>query len=408
MSFYYSEYDNMYGPEQFQVGYTTDETVTDPSNFTYGEVVTASTRWQKYSQIFPAGTKRIAIKYIYTRAWFLFLDNFLFKVPEEVSSFDLPIAGYGNGNGAYHLIASPIADPITPNTGNGFITTGTFDLYRFNQAANLEWENWKAEGTGNFHFNIESGRGYLYANQAGTTLTFTGTPHTGNGEITLHKTASAQLEGWNLIGNPFSTAKTIGSKPFYRMNALGTEIIAAENNIVEAMEGIFVVAAEDGETVTFTAPLRSPQKGDDGDASIVLNISMPPQAPQKGGVVIDRAIVRFCEGQTLPKLQIQENSTKIYFPQDGKDYAVVNANGTNEIPVNFKAAENGEYTLSVSESLNSKFLILNYLHLIDSLTGTDVDLLATPTYTFTATTHDDASRFRLVFSVPTERQDGSK
>ncbi len=37
--------------------------------------------------------------------------------------------------------------------------------------------------------------------------------------------------------------------------------------------------------------------------------------------------------------------------------------------------------------------------MIDNLTGNDVDLLATPSYTFTAKTTDYASRFRLVFST---------
>jgi hypothetical protein len=42
---------------------------------------------------------------------------------------------------------------------------------------------------------------------------------------------------------------------------------------------------------------------------------------------------------------------------------------------------------------------LDYLHLIDNLTGADVDLLQMPEYTFTAKTTDYASRFRLVFSI---------
>jgi hypothetical protein len=40
----------------------------------------------------------------------------------------------------------------------------------------------------------------------------------------------------------------------------------------------------------------------------------------------------------------------------------------------------------------------DYLHLIDNLTGNDVDLLVSPSYTFKAKTSDYASRFRLVFS----------
>ena len=80
VSFWYKEYSSAYGDEQFQVGYTTDETVTDASAFTYGDVVTASTSWQEYTNIFPAGTKRIAIKYIYNNTFYLYLDDFSFAV----------------------------------------------------------------------------------------------------------------------------------------------------------------------------------------------------------------------------------------------------------------------------------------------------------------------------------------
>ena len=62
VSFFYEEYSDQYGNEQFQVGYTTDASATDASTFTYGDVVTASTSWQEYVQTFPAGTVRIAIK----------------------------------------------------------------------------------------------------------------------------------------------------------------------------------------------------------------------------------------------------------------------------------------------------------------------------------------------------------
>lgn len=79
VSFWYKEYSDYYGDEQFQVGYTTDETVTNASEFIYGDVITASTDWQQYSNTFPAGTKRIAIKYIYNDCYFLFLDDFVFE-----------------------------------------------------------------------------------------------------------------------------------------------------------------------------------------------------------------------------------------------------------------------------------------------------------------------------------------
>jgi hypothetical protein len=87
----------------------------------------------------------------------------------------------------------------------------------------------------------------------------------------------------------------------------------------------------------------------------------------------------------------------------------------NEQTVSFKAAKDGTYTLRV----NVGNMDLDYLHLIDNMTGADVDLLvhsapelvegptqydgvstgSTTCYTFTAKTTDYASRFRLVFNA---------
>ena len=74
------------------------------------------------------------------------------------------------------------------------------------------------------------------------------------------------------------------------------------------------------------------------------------------------------------------------------------------MPVNFKAAENGTYSLSV----NAESMEMNYLHLIDNVTGADIDLLQTPNYTFEASTNDYASRFRLVFSANESTSTGSE
>lgn len=79
VSFWYKEYSSSYGDEQFYVGYTTDENVTDPESFTYGDIITASLEWQKYENSFPPGTKRIAIKYVYNDSFYLFLDDFSFE-----------------------------------------------------------------------------------------------------------------------------------------------------------------------------------------------------------------------------------------------------------------------------------------------------------------------------------------
>ena len=330
--------------------------------------------------------------------------------------FTKEIAGYEDNESGWYLIASPLASDIAPTAVTN-MTNETFDLYCFDQTGGnngKEWKNWKNEGGDGYHFNLEAGKGYLYANSGDVTLMFAGTPYDGDGVVNLTYSTdnpNATMHGWNLIGNPFSTNATIGDTPFYRMNAAGSEIIAADvnDNTVNPMEGIFVKATQANQTVTFeTAMTRG--NANSNSAALVMDIS------QNRGGVIDRAIVRFGEGQTLPKFQIHENSTKVYIPQDGTDYAVAviasdsEAIQPTEHPIHFKAAENGTYTLTISTTLNSQLSTVNYLHLIDNMTGADVDLL-TPAgnspserglggvYTFTAKTTDYESRFKLVFAV---------
>ena len=113
------------------------------------------------------------------------------------------------------------------------------------------------------------------------------------------------------------------------------------------------------------------------------------------------------------------------------------------MPLNFKAKENGTYTISVDVDN----VELGYLHLIDNMTGADVDLLTPPacghplsegeaqsgaelgeetaagripplrggqgeskqpSYTFTAKTTDYESRFRLVFSICEDANDDNE
>ena len=302
------------------------------------------------------------------------------------NGFTKVINGYSEGQGinnGWYLIASPLEKAFVPSIENGFLNNN-YDLYAFDQnpADGMEWRNYEANA-----FDLEAGQGYLYANSEDVTLIFPGTPYNGSGEVTLSKTDGAEFSGWNLVGNPFTETAFI-DREFYIMNDDGSEIIAAEENSIAPMEGVFVIANEDGETMTFTTT-RPSSKG----RGLALNLS-------QGYGVIDRAIVRFGEGRQLPKFQINRNSTKVYIPQDGKDYAIVNAAQEGELPVNFKAEKNGTYTLTV----NVEGLDLAYLHLIDNMTGADVDLLATSSYTFTAKTTDYASRFKLVFS--TNGEDG--
>ena len=311
-----------------------------------------------------------------------FLDFFV-QSEVETETYPLEITGYGDitNSGNYYLIASPIGDVDPEEVEN--MLSNNYDLYYFNQAAeDAEWVNYKAHpDDDNF---LKRGKGFLYANSEDVTLIFTGTAYSGDGIVTLTKTDGADWEGWNLVGNPFAEIVYIADgRDFYTMDEQGANIITATSNSIQSMEGVFVVAESDGEEIVFTtqAPANPGEK-------LVLNLS-------NGRNVIDRTIIRFGEGRQLPKFQLFENSTKVYIPMDGQDYAVVRSEEVGEMPVNFKAEENGTYTLTF-DSENVEFA---YLHLIDNLTDTDVDVLATPSYSFEANTVDNANRFKLVYAT---------
>lgn len=294
-------------------------------------------------------------------------------------AYTLDITGYGSNTGGYYLIASPVTQEITPSAENGFLTS-VYDLYYFDQEGDgegNEWINYEPNT-----FTIQSKKGYLYASQTDTQLKFAGTACTDRSVPLEYSEAnpSTFMHGWNLIGNPLAVDATI-NQACYVMKSDGSDLeAAASGKLIPAMNGVFVKATGAGQSVTFT-----PSNTSHGVAMIDINVL------KDRGATIDRAIVCFDENNTLPKFMLHPENTKIYIEQGGSDYAVVSSN-EDEIPVSFKAASNGTYTLNVAVQ-NAE---LDYLHLVDNLAGTDTDLLANPNYTFEANTGDYASRFTLV------------
>jgi hypothetical protein len=298
------------------------------------------------------------------------------------------IPGYGEGEGNYRFIASPLAENIAPiEIGEMIPTAGTYDLYRFDQTEYAEWQNYKAN-----NFTLTNGQGYLYANAEDVNLIFKGVfNEEETKEITLAYDANATFAGWNLVGNPFPLS-AYANRSYYVMNEDGTSIepvsISSET-VIALCTGVMVKAETTGESVTFskTAPSGQNNQG-------VLQIAVA-QANTRGNAVEDKAIVSFNSGDRLEKFVFNEDNATLSIPQGGKDFAIANAEKMGEMPLNFKAAKNGEYTITV----NPEAVEMDYLHLIDNMTGVDIDLLASPSYSFNAKTTDHASRFRLVFSV---------
>ena len=310
-----------------------------------------------------------------------------------------------NDEQGWNFVASPVTESIEPSTENGFLNgtleDNVYDLYYYDEPSHY-WMNYESNANS---FVIEHKKGYLYANGDDTSLQFEGTLTPSNNTVTISNLScqASELNGFNLVGNPFACNATIDQDCYIIDNAEGKVVLAEQGPVIAPCEGVFVKATASENSVTFT-------KSTDAKVNRVRNCFdlVIGQNRNNDGVhtttttIVDRARVRFSEGIGMEKYSMDNKHSQISLLQDGQDFAVAYANGEKEMPLNFKAVKNGTYTLSIE----AEELELGYLHIIDNLTGNDVDLLATPSYTFEANTSDFPTRFKLLFAPICEDADG--
>ena len=299
------------------------------------------------------------------------------------------INGYSGEDGWYTL-STPFVS-LTPSVDNGLIS-GSYDLYAYDEdgdADGKEWINYKSGS-----FNLAPSSGYLYANSATQTLNLSGELNSGTYSQTVnlsYNDADESLKGFNLLGNPtaheisFTKSSDVSDGYYYIDN--GDEWVYTTSNSVPVGRGFLVKANATGQTVT----LNPQSKGGNPDKSQYLRLSIGE----------DNVYVKLNEGTSMPLMGFQGKHSSLYLVCDRKPYVMLVRNDAEALDLCFETKHNGTQTITVDASSFD----LNYLHLIDNLTGNDVDLLATPSYTFEANTTDYASRFRLVFNENTT--DGS-
>ena len=300
-----------------------------------------------------------------------------------------------NVSDGWNLIASPISGTIETSSVQNLLDH-EYDLYYYDEPAHY----WRNEKNPDNYFNtLRAGQGYLFAINIDDQLGFTGPLNSGTSQFTEYLSYTEEvgkLKGFNLVGNPFVHNVTTFDGQYvaedvYRLNGNRDDLVVSDisnENPLKPCEGFFVKATQEDAYITFN---NSGAKGSERSMSqtrgrIIMEIS-------QNNLLIDRFIVKD-GGEPLEKFTLKDNGTKIFAERDNEEMAVVPAEG-NEQAVSFKAPKNGTYTLRVScTGMN-----LSYLHLIDNMTGTDIDLLQTNEYIFSGKPEDYASRFRLVFDA---------
>ena len=182
-------------------------------------------------------------------------DNLLVTLEKNIS-------GYSSSMGGYRLFAVPFNDGCWAGDVAG-MTSGSYDLYEFKSAEELEWRNYK-EGSFWLFPNNESG--YLYANSTDRTLAFTGRTdaNDGNGfysNVYVDKNVEVTpfTNGWrvfsnNAVSNAYIEYGTFSGDDyvaadakFYKMNAAGNGFDLYKNYVVVAPgEAIFMEVGQSG------------------------------------------------------------------------------------------------------------------------------------------------------------------
>ena len=283
-------------------------------------------------------------------------------------------------DGGWYTIASPFVSYAPAGTMVG----NNYDLYAFNEAGSLEYVNHKV-GDG---FDLIPGQGYLYAHNPAVTLRMTGTLNSGDYTQTVslgYANSDTNLKGFNLLGNPvaheigFSKTESVSDGYYYLNNDEAWVYTTATT--VPAGRGFMVKANAENQSVTLNPQSQRSENREEGQY-LCVNIGEA------------KAYVKLNEGVSMPLADLKGKHSDLYFLSDHRPYTMLVRDGAEAIDLCFEPRSNGLMTITV----DAEDLDFGCLHLIDNKTGNDVDLLATPSYSFEAKTTDYPSRFRLVFA----------
>ena len=289
--------------------------------------------------------------------------------------------------GVWGTISVPMESADIPTA-----EAGIHDLYRYDEAE-AQWEYYTGSGASNPYTKLDLGHGYLYANTDDIDLAFEGELNV-NSVVRKLSCSHSTLPGFNLVGNPFAheiskanlTTEGDLTTGFYIVNANGALEARTDETKIAPMEAFMVKATQAG-NMTINKDASAKRTVSD-NSYIAVNVANSQYS--------DVAYVSFNEGVGLDKIEHRNAEIPMVFiPVKNKNYAIaMMSNDVTEIPVSFKAATIGEYTIG-AETQNCEYAMMT---LVDRFTGVETNLLIED-YTFMATSNDNAERFIIKLAM---------
>lgn len=309
-------------------------------------------------------------------------------------------------DGGWYTISTPVHTASNTfleheSVENMILTPATnYDLFYYNETTHY-WMNYKQA-----EFDLNVGQGYLYRNN-GAELHFAGY----NNQATSYNVALSyastenKLLGFNLIGNPYPQNITMSDVTVNNGGTLSGGYVLSKDGAWSAdvaatiapAQGFLVQIDKTGVTATITKPTGGSKSRANNDyiKFIVANSQHE-----------DAAFALFEEGYGLNKIDHRNSDIPmLYIPKEGHNFAIATMDdNTQSFNLNLKAKTTGKYTLTYKATGN-----YSYLHVIDRLTGEDVDMLMEGEYSFIASPSDAENRFivRLEYSNGYENSEDS-
>ena len=334
---------------------------------------------------------------------------------------------------------------------------GYFDLYDYSESY-YHWINYKRDDNDHWHMDADkvgnhkrfsegyendrsmiSGKGYLMSLSSVSMMMADGVlnnneslslvlaksdknSHLQTGENA--RTDGGYTSGWrgiHLLGNPYQSYLNFGASGskaadegvlptyaildeslpgkdhyIYYTVSQSRNVPLYASGVIHPHQGFFVKVNDGGGSFTFSNNMRQPGMEvtpfrDNIDYPLV-NLLCYDEDGERDLTTVEVNRPEFGGGQKMESLH--KSKGMIYAQLEGESFQVLFApEGVTNIPVRFEAKEDGNFTLNWN-TYHGEF---SYLHLIDNITGVDVDCLTTDEYKFEGKTSDYKSRFKLVF-----------
>lgn len=302
----------------------------------------------------------------------------------------------------WQFIASPVYNtPISdflPSEGEG-----DYALFKYDGSKDLQWDNYK-DGFYDSGQTFLQGVGYLASYETKEKAELTGYVNNNSPvNFTVAYNPDNHWSNFYILGNPFTF--DINWNNFVKNNVV--DGIARVNDDgsynydvtsdIKAGEGFMIMTTGENPSLSYNYNNSSKEEKEYRFIDVIAYNSEGK----------DNVIVNFNE-EKMPGFRkldnFNENIANIYLLQDEKMYGInTYQEDIKEIPIYFDAKEMGNYTISIEA--DGKF---DYVHLVDKMTGEDVDMLLEKEYSFMARDNDNPGRFVLKLTADNSDTDLSE